>query len=477
MPPLLPDTPTSTTRPAAGIVPATSAGPTRVTTDEGRAADDATGQPLRERATDLLLRGRVVDPRRLPVPGARVHLLRSGEPAEDSQTAADGTFAVAIAPVGSPVLTLIAHDPRWAPAVVQHGIVAGAEPTADLGDLVLADGGAIDGIVFDDEGRPCLEAHVCARPVHGALLALPAEERARWLPEQRVFADGRFTCTGLPAGAYVVEAWAPDRQRRNTPPCAVHAGATTSLAPLVLGPGCTLAGTVVDRLGRPVAAATVDLLLATAPDLRNVQHATTDAHGAFVFAHLPPAPHHLRIADPGRRTHVQRDLDPLRTPNVTVRLQDGASLRGQVHDAVTGRGLSRGRVRLLRTDAPQDSGDAAQTRETARLRAAAADLQASGRDPEALASTLRALAELEQQRRHQVRERAPFGDATPVLPAQDLRPAAAGRFEFTGLEDGSFCVEIEAPGRSPVRTEPVAVRAGAAPAALAITIPAEPAGR
>ena len=450
-----------------------------ITTSSAPAAITAPAAPATQRTEhgvrgSCSLRGRVIDPRQVPVAGAHVCVLRSDAPGHHAETAADGTFALAIASTGSPTLTLVVHDPRWAPAIVAHGLQVHGAPVTDLGDIQLAGAGGIAGTVVDAQGRPCAQARLIVRPVHGPLLALPALELARWFPEQGVDGDGRFAVAGLPAGAYEVEAWAPGQDRRATPWCAVRAQTVTSLAPLALGPGCTLRGLVVDSAGRPVADAAIDLLPAAAPDLRGILRATTDADGAFAFAHLQAAPHHLRVRSPGHGPQVLRDLEPQHAPQLTIWLQAGGALHGRVLDAATSRGLPGSRVRLSRTDSTED----AQASESARLRATAAELQRAGREPEVLAATLRALADLEQQRRARIRDRMPFGawQQIPMFrPDPDEPPD--GCFRFADLEDGHYCVEVEVPGRETVRVGPVAVQAGAAPVLLEIAVPGPPAAR
>ena len=434
--------------------------------------EPAPGMPRRP-AQQAQLRGRVVDPWHRPVAGVGVQLLQAEQPVIAVQTAADGTFACPHARGGSPVLTLIAHDPRWAPAVVVHDASGGDD--ADLGEIALADGGACSGRVLDELGRPCAEARLLVEPVHGPLLRLPAAARTACIPEQGVDADGRFAIAHLPAGAYVVVATAPDRQRVASPRLTIREGLVTGLAPLLLGPGCTLQGQVFDPRGRPVAGAGVDLVAAAAPDPADLRHAVTDGCGAFLFAHLPPAPHHLRIAQPGCRTWVARDVDPRQAPCVAVHLQDGGSLEGRVVDAATGLPLPWFRVRLVRAEPPPDDGERDRARERARLQCVA-NGQLAGGDAAALAATLQAMAALEQQRRTAFRAREPFGPASAPQRSWSVVQQADGRFAFTGLDDGCCAIEVEAPGRPAVRTGPFAVPGGPAPLVVEVTVPDRAAG-
>jgi hypothetical protein len=427
----------------------------------------------RRRAPAPDLRGRVTDAWHWPVAGASVQLLQADQPIGTAETAADGRFLLARPPGGSPVLTLVARDPRWAPAVVVRPVDAPGCAGIDVGEIALLDGGGCAGRVLDEQRRPCLDARLTVEPVHGPLMGLPAAVRAACIPEQGVDAEGRFVFAHLTEGACVVVATAPGRQRATSPRLSIRAGEVVRLEPLVLAAGCALQGQVFDPRGRPVAGAGVDIVNAGA-DPAALQHATTDACGAFLFAHLPPAPHHLRVVQPGCRTWVARDLCPQQTPSIAVHLQDGGSLAGRVVDA-GGQPLPSFRVRLVRSEPPPDDAERARAREHARLQSAAG-AQLAGGDPATLAATLQALAELERERRAAIRAREPFGPASGPQGAWTVVRQEEGRFAFAGLDDVCWAVEVEVAGRPAVRTGPVALPPGSAPAVVEVAVPDSEAG-
>ncbi|MEE2940488.1 MAG: carboxypeptidase regulatory-like domain-containing protein [Planctomycetota bacterium] len=151
------------------------------------------------------VRGRVLDPQGAAVEGASVYFdadtgqavtaLMSAPSPDSTRSGADGSFTLLGLPPGE--LTISASHDDFAKASASQ-IVAG--PGEQLEDLVLrlSEGGAIEGICFDDEGRTASNRIVTVQSMA--------------MTRQRVVAsdsDGTFRIDGLEAGSYQVVAIDP----------------------------------------------------------------------------------------------------------------------------------------------------------------------------------------------------------------------------------------------------------------------------
>jgi protocatechuate 3,4-dioxygenase beta subunit len=121
---------------------------------------------------------------------------------------------------------------------------------------------------------------------------------------------------------------------------------------IVLGPGLTATGRVVDRTGRPLPGITVALTssriaAATMPQRavqvlsqlaagRDAWRASTDAHGAFELRHLPPGRCQLLVGGPGFVTTMRRDVEipatGARLDLGRIALDTGVTILGMVTD-------------------------------------------------------------------------------------------------------------------------------------------------
>jgi hypothetical protein len=141
----------------------------------------AGGEPVPDAA--VLLRSHAS-----PKPGMEDEALASGAPA-DHRTGSDGRFEIAGIPPG--LLAVELEHEGWQivrPALVE--IVAGE--TADLGDLVLAEGARLEGRVLDPEGAP----------LPGATVALSTQSFFTQSSAARTRSDesGSFVLQGLAPG-------------------------------------------------------------------------------------------------------------------------------------------------------------------------------------------------------------------------------------------------------------------------------------
>ena len=151
------------------------------------------------------VRGRVLDPEGAPVEGASVFFdadtsqvvtaLMSAPSPDSTRSGAGGAFTLLGLPPGD--LTISASHDEFAKASASQ-LIAG--PGEQLNDLLLrlSEGGSIEGICFDDEGRTASNRIVTVQSMA--------------MTNQRVVAsdsDGTFRIDGLEAGSYQVVAIDP----------------------------------------------------------------------------------------------------------------------------------------------------------------------------------------------------------------------------------------------------------------------------
>jgi hypothetical protein len=279
----------------------------------------------------LSLAGRVVDARtRQPVPGALVWKQNTLGTATPTRTAGDGSFRLAVAPGGGNMLA----------AAAPGYVLAFQEDAAGDGqDFLLQPAALLPGRVEDAAGRPIAWARVRAFPVAQEHFSVSVFHRM----EARTGRDGRFRLRGLPAGASwtlkaSAEGFAPGEQMAETG----EPGQSPPPVRIVLGPGTTLAGRLVDPARRPVPGA--EIVLEPSPDVgRRMSwgpgeelRATSGADGRFRFAHLGAGPLDLRTEHPDFAPAARSAIQvPDRTAALDLgdlRLTPGATIEGRVTD-------------------------------------------------------------------------------------------------------------------------------------------------
>lgn len=157
--------------------------------------------------------GQVLDPDGAPVEGAKVYyddesgnlmneLMRAPGP-EATRTAADGTFALLGIPPGE--ITISATHEEFARGSVSQ---LSAGPGELLADQVirLTQGGTIEGICFDNEGRTASNRIVTVQSMTMSAQRVVTSE-----------ADGTFRVEGLEPGNYQIVAVDPDMQASGDP--------------------------------------------------------------------------------------------------------------------------------------------------------------------------------------------------------------------------------------------------------------------
>jgi protocatechuate 3,4-dioxygenase beta subunit len=277
----------------------------------------------------------VVDGTGRPIPGALVWPDR--DPGVLARAGADGTFR--LAHVDEQIRVFTAAPGYFGALEEANG--------GRVATLKLQPRMSTGGIVVDEAGRPVAGASLKAAPAPDFR---GARNPAAWQSGgfTRSAASGRFKLSSLAAGvAYELRV-----QREGLAPASVElpareAGAAAPDLRIVLHPGRTAFGTVIDGDRRPVAGAQVALTPTPPADMMarmrrmidppRLPDAATDREGRFKLKSLPAGTFDLTVR--------ARGFAPLTVPALaipagkgttdlgTVQLAPGASLRGLVADA------------------------------------------------------------------------------------------------------------------------------------------------
>lgn len=270
--------------------------------------------------------GRVTDARtRKPIAGA---LVWSGLPPERPpvRTGQDGTFRLPVPPGGTPWIGVAAPGYQIPDRLsARKGTVAVAlEPAATVRGQVVGSSG---------------------EPVAGALVTIqPRPSRARslsslgFLPFVRTRDDGGFSIPDLlPGGIYTLTArrsgyGQTEVRVRTAPP----GGQPLPPVRLVVGPGITATGRVVDEAGDPVEGAEVAMVGSDGPMHGEVFEGLSKESGVFSIPHLSPGPFLLSVRRAGFaalwRDGVQVPEGQARFEAGELVLKTGVAIEGRITD-------------------------------------------------------------------------------------------------------------------------------------------------
>lgn len=386
-------------------------------------------------------------------------------------TGSDGTFSFEARAWRDVELLFEIRCEHFAPALHRdlfHDVSTGQQ--IDVGDMTLMAGGSVSGSVADAHGNAVPAATVRLRPEDGPLRDHP--DRWQLFPRTAVEPHGGFRLDHVPAGAYRLDAEAPQLEHVYTDLFRVAEGESIALDPIRLSERFSLTGRVSDAGDAPIAGATVALLRARGGDWREVR---TGEDGWFRLDHLVDDTCSLRVDAEGYLRECRRDIAIRSTPRVDVTLAKGLALAGTVRDRGTGQTQERyaARVRCVRTF--EDAAEAA-----ARLQFRAL-VDGWAQRGAGLSGTAR--QQVEHERDVQVRDAArrlraqgidvdthggAGGQDAADGTANDLvgnfaeaQAHAGGRFEFSGLQEGAYVVEVCAPQHQACRSRQVELRRGA----------------
>ncbi len=448
---------------------------------------------------DAVLRGRIVDKFRAPVPAAKVWLdfgrgdQRGGPQGRQRRvpdpviTDSDGRFAFQGQAYRNLRVSLQVAHPKHAVGIFDKNLGAiGAE--VDLGDLALTQGGSVTGRVTDLDGNGVAGAAVQVQPENGNPLRF-VRDRDKLIADVATDNNGFFRLQHAAAGDWSVRVTAKRHTEGRSPTFAVEEEAVVDLDDIRLGPGYEVTGFVRDTRGQPIAKATVTLRGRIewsqfergqgnrGPGARGGMNgrvfgggdhtATTDDQGRFFLEHLPSTPMTLDASADGYLDGRQEPIDPTLGQPIVVTLQDGLRIAGRVLDGSDQSPVSLFAVRAVRLRGLPVAGAAAADWNQIMTRMRDGNLGDEER----------------QQLRLQMESmRAQMGDMRRGMPQQapnggrGAREAGEperhpnGEFVLTGLQEGVYEVHVESPDHTRYRSQELELRLNAAPATLSIAL-------
>ncbi len=296
--------------------------------------------------------GRLMAARERPAAGRVLLLEQNGQPLPNEasfpvprgEARTDGFFVVEHVPVGSHAL--LVRAPGFAPRRVE--IEVSPRATAlDLGEVALERGWTIAGRVQDRAGAPIAGATVSASRQRNDVVG-PSDD-----PEPaQSDGGGSFVLAGLEPGLHELWVSAPGH-------ASLHkiAEAGTEDLRLVLSPGGTIAGSVVDAQGKPVDAFSLSASpIERRTDRSGASRQVSSPQGRFVLEDLAEGAYIVTADAPGHTSGSAPEVRvlPDRTADAgVIRLGTGGVVRGIVVDP-GGAAVAGAAVRAVRARAWND---------------------------------------------------------------------------------------------------------------------------
>ena len=263
-----------------------------------------------------VIEGVVTDARGRPVEKALILARPSVQDRSPMRTGADGSFRIEGLPRGARYDLAVLHADHPAEEV---GVVE--VPTAEPLRIRLRPSRTLSGRVIDVHGEPVAGAAVFCRG--SGVLTDP---------------EGRFRCNSMAPGAVDLSARAPGYRDRSVP---VQVPEERDPAPveIVLEPGASLEGVVLDSEGRPVHRARVEI-----PSSRGT---TSDPAGRYEILDLETGPCEVvaSLLERGGILRTAVEIRPGRN-RLDLRFDPGVEVSGRVVDS-EGEPLPGATVRLL----------------------------------------------------------------------------------------------------------------------------------
>jgi 5-hydroxyisourate hydrolase-like protein (transthyretin family) len=290
--------------------------------------------------------GRVADPQGHPIPAAYISagpvqkpgVAMTGNEWRNAQTKSDGTFT----------LTGLAEGPYNLQVMLMNGAGGGgyrpvnvpnvAVGTKDLA-VVLEPGLSISGVVNDADGRPISQMAIQATPTNGSGGGNAYTDY-----------DGKFTISGLAAGAYRLEVaqWGGSNQAYVLDAQSTYAAGTANLR-LVAGKGVTITGTLVDESGNPVGGGFVN---AAAKGVNN-RYAQGKGDGTFEIVGVAAGQSYELSAQVQGRVNARVPDVLAGSKDVRIVLAKGMEATGKLSDA-SGKPMASASISFSRTGGGQN---------------------------------------------------------------------------------------------------------------------------
>jgi Carboxypeptidase regulatory-like domain len=443
----------------------------------------------------LTFTGRVLDPQRRPLPGARVELLgtdqtgagweRRPRPVDaprlrcdaEAVTDRDGRFRLA-APEGRAFRPAGAESSRSFPMLrtTAAGCVADtrgvhAQPAGDanVGDIVLEQGAALHGRVIERGGRPVADARVGVdRDLNTNEMAVHALDEAE---SALTAADGSFALRGVRAGelTLVVEAEGRPLLEHDVE---VQPGDARDVGLLMFDGEHRLHGTVRDARGVGIAGLQLRFTRKGDGPLSPLAYAHTDEHGAYEAAGLPAGFVNVLAESVGTHWAAEATAELPRPGPLDLQLDDLPRLHVRALDA-DGRPVTRGEVSLRRNSSTLARAEFGEDgAEIALSKAGTLLVQGEGCAPYVLAVEVKQLphdaaGKLQLERESVVRARAVDAAGQPLAQLSVRAEPWKGQLAnlglvVRGLTDASGMLELRGlgPGEWTIRADRLGYRTG-----------------
>lgn len=286
--------------------------------------------------------GRVVDEQGEPIAGVELTLLPSEDdqlpkPALEFGAVSDAKGSFRIPKVSAGLFDLRAARQGFTTTTLSGILIPENEVQAEIGEITLPPGAAIEGIVVDERDKPVQGAEVDLTPFGSD--SLPADYR--FLNRQPVVTgpDGRFRIADLPRGIRV--GLTAEHPELTSAEMAGVEAPTAEPVRLRLTRPRSLEGRVKDRQGEPVAEARLFFSESAGVPIgggwqHRPSHATTDPEGRFVLSGLKPGTVYVTAMASGYRTRSAQAVqipEEGQAPPVEITLEPGTFLEGTVRDS------------------------------------------------------------------------------------------------------------------------------------------------
>jgi hypothetical protein len=186
--------------------------------------------------------------------------------------------------------------------------------------LRLRRGGVIEGVVVDEHDAPVTSYQLAIESYLGTSDNPPTIGLVKAVQDPR----GAFRWESLAPGSYVLGASAPGRPPGRSRSVDVEIDRTTHHVRIVIAPGATLSGRIIDADTRkPVAGAVIALDMGSMSGFGAVSPGRSDESGAYALAGVPDGPFSIRITHGRYRSRI--------VPGITTRGGAGAQQDVELH--------------------------------------------------------------------------------------------------------------------------------------------------